>query len=369
MIKEGHKALGKLFFFEKKIIFFSTIAILFLLLLIFILKFYVELLPFIFGAALAYLLAPIAVFFENLVKNKTLAVFISLFIGLSIILLFLAIIMPILLQQLHIVYKNLVAINLTTINAAFHKFSLFDSLPEYLVNVLQNSATEIPQRIAIMMSIFFEHFISYTGHIAVEIVLIFTIAPFTAFYLLRDRLYFKEKIIEFIPLQYRVKILNIVLIIDSVFVNFILGQLWISCILTAYFIVCFFIFEFHAYIGIGLIMGLLSLIPYAGSFVIIILSFLLVISKFSFFASLFIIAVIGGLPQLLDIMVLRPKLMGNRLGLYPVLTVLSIIVSASLLGFIGMFFAIPLTVLLMMIIRLLFTKYKAVFITQNGEKL
>lgn len=323
--------------------------------------------PFLFGAVLAYCLSPVLRYLKLIVKSDVICIVLSLLIALCIMILFFGIITPVLLEQFHTLYSNVMEINHKISTGLLNKFAFFDVLPEYIQSAVRNAINEIPISLSIWVSKSFESWVWYTSHTAIKVLLVCSVSPFTAFYLLRDKQQIQNNVTALIPQRYQALLNSIAYAIDYVFVNFIRGQMLISGILTIYFIVCCAVFCFHAPIGLGIIMGLFSLIPYAGAVIIFMLVLVLALVKFSFYTSIFVITVIVGLSQLLDIFLLRPKFMGEKLGLHPVFTVMSILVSASLFGLIGMFLAIPLTVLLMMVIKLLVNKYKLSFLTINEQ--
>lgn len=320
------------------------------------------LLPFCIGGVLAYLLTPLMAFFRRFLQNSTCCVLLSLFITICGMTLFVCFVTPVLLEQFRAIYQSISSSSQKIESRLLAEFFSVERMPEYVQNMIHNMVNEIPLLISTWASNIFENSVSYISHTAIDFILIISVAPFTAFYLMRDGKAIGAQLAALIPEQYKRLMLKIVYAIDYVFVNFMRGQLLISSTLTVYFIICFFVMGFHTAIGLGIIMGCLSLIPYAGVVAMVISCFLLCLLKFSLYTAVLIVAVVVGFSQTLDIFVLRPKLMGEKLGLHPVITVMSIIVSANLFGVVGMFLAIPLTVLLMMAIKPLVSRYKLLFV-------
>ena len=55
--------------------------------------------------------------------------------------------------------------------------------------------------------------------------------------------------------------------------------------------------------------------------------------------------------------ILTPKLIGNRIGLHPVIVIFSIVASGQLFGFFGILLAIPIAAILSVLVRFIYDKY------------
>ena len=97
-------------------------------------------------------------------------------------------------------------------------------------------------------------------------------------------------------------------------------------------------------------MGLLNLIPYMQTLGFVPMIFLSLMKAADTGQSFWLIFGLGALVvlvvQLIQDMVLVPKIMGSAMGLNPAVILLSLSVWGSLLGFIGLIIALPLTTLL-----------------------
>ena len=74
-----------------------------------------------------------------------------------------------------------------------------------------------------------------------------------------------------------------------------------------------------------------------------IISILLTFLQFYDYIHLLYIIFIFTSGQLLESYILTPKIIGKKLGIHPVIIILSIILFGSIFGIFGVFFAIPLT--------------------------
>jgi predicted PurR-regulated permease PerM len=320
------------------------------------------LLPFIIGVVLAYLMAPMTKYLERITNNHTFSAILSVSIACGIIFASFALIVPVFVSQLYVLYRNMVAIDPKMVQNWLSAFNFFHELPLYSQKILNDIFNSIPQQAARFLALFLESLVSYTGKAALELLLIIIISPFTAFYLLRDRKNIENALLKLVPSKYTGVIFSIVKAIDFVFTNFIRGQLLVAFILTIYHIILFLALGFEAPIGLGIIVGLCALVPYVGTIISFVFILLLSFAQFSSHWTILFVLIGLSIAQICDMLFLRPKFVGQKLGLHPILAIMSIIISASVFGIIGMFLAIPLTVLIVTFIRFLLDQYQLCFV-------
>ncbi len=127
------------------------------------------------------------------------------------------------------------------------------------------------------------------------------------------------------------------------------GQALVALLVGILFSIGFLIIDFPLAIGLGLFIGLLNLVPYlqiVGFIPTILLALLKAANTgenfwFILLCALLVFAVV----QLIQDMVLVPRIMGKLMGLNPAIILLSLSVWGSLLGIIGLIIALPLTTL------------------------
>lgn len=143
-----------------------------------------------------------------------------------------------------------------------------------------------------------------------------------------------------------------VMYLSQVFVDYVTaffrGQLIIALIMGLLMAVGFTVIGLEAAIYFGLALGLLNIVPYLG-FIVGVVS----VVPIAYFQPdgggqlvLLVLAVIAA-TQLVESLVLTPKIMADRSGLHPALVVISILFWGTVLGgVIGMILAVPLTAFL-----------------------
>ncbi len=73
------------------------------------------------------------------------------------------------------------------------------------------------------------------------------------------------------------------------------------------------------------------------------------------------LAVIAGTfltAQLLEGLVITPRVVGHRVGLTPVAVIIAILAFAELFGFLGVLLAVPTTAVLKVVLQVLLTRYR-----------
>ena len=127
---------------------------------------------------------------------------------------------------------------------------------------------------------------------------------------------------------------------------FVRGQIKVCLALSVLYTIGLLIIGIDLAIPIGIISGLLFIIPYLGPVVGLFLSCLLALINFGISWHIIGVLAVFGLSQMLEGYILTPKLIGDSVGLSPLVVMISLLVGASLLGIWGMFLAIPVTAVL-----------------------
>ncbi|MGN0233865.1 MAG: AI-2E family transporter [Bacteroidaceae bacterium] len=129
------------------------------------------------------------------------------------------------------------------------------------------------------------------------------------------------------------------------------GQALIALCVGILFSIGFLIIDFPMAIGLGLFIGLLNLVPYLQTIGFVPTLLLAFIKSQETGQNFWIIAacalVVFAVVQAIQDLVLTPRIMGHAMGLNPAVILLSLSVWGSLLGFIGLIIALPLTTLLL----------------------
>ncbi len=175
--------------------------------------------------------------------------------------------------------------------------------------------------------------------------------PFLTFYILKDFDNLKNLIKDIFPKHSREKVSEYYQKIDDLLGSFIRGQLIVSVIhgIIVYIFLSMLGVKFAIFLGsLGI---LLNIIPYFGLLVEITLA--VIVSLFSgdpgFQIPLVVLIYLA--LNLLETSFIIPKIVGNRIGLHPVLLILSLFVFSYFFGIIGMLIALPTMSIILLFFR------------------
>lgn len=134
------------------------------------------------------------------------------------------------------------------------------------------------------------------------------------------------------------------------------GQALIALIVGVLFSIGFSIVGLPMAVGLGMFIGLLNLVPYLQTLGIVPATLLILLrcsqTGDNFWLLLLYCAIVFLVVQGIQDIVLTPRIMGHIMGLRPAIILLSLSIWGSLLGFIGLIIALPLTTLLISYYRL-----------------
>ena len=169
------------------------------------------------------------------------------------------------------------------------------------------------------------------------------------FFILLDYEKLSEGWINLIPSEKRPFFQGLAEDVEHGMNSYFRGQSLIALIVGILFSIGFLIIDFPLAIGLGLFIGLLNLVPYL-QLIGLIPTIALALMKSletgqSFWIIILMALAVFAVVQTIQDMYLTPRIMGKVMGLNPAVILLSLSVWGSLLGFIGLIIALPLTTL------------------------
>ena len=133
--------------------------------------------------------------------------------------------------------------------------------------------------------------------------------------------------------------------------NYLRGQGTVALIMGILFCIGFTIIDFPMAIGLGILIGILDMVPYLHTLALVPTIFLSLLKAAdtgqNFWLILLSAVAVFCIVQVIIDMIVTPKVMQHAMGLNPAILLLSLSVWGALLGFIGLIIALPLTTLLM----------------------
>jgi len=176
-----------------------------------------------------------------------------------------------------------------------------------------------------------------------------TLLPIFTFYLLRDWDLHKERLLGFVPMRLQPQLLVTAHEVDQRLNAFVRGQLTICFVLALLYTVGLWGVGLELALPIGLISGAMFVVPYLGTAIGMGVGCLLALINFGF--DWHVLGVVGvfAVAQVIEGWILTPYIVGDKVGLPPLVVMISIIVGGSLLGIWGIALAIPITAVLSVI--------------------
>ena len=312
--------------------------------------------PFIAAALLAYMGDPLADRLQKLKMPRTLAVFTVFLITFLVLALLLLLLGPLVKTQVG---------------------ALFQALPDiahqveqvWLPTILQWMNVESGENVGIgaFLARYSELVGSWSGTILLSVgksggalaaaVLSLFLIPILTFYMLRDWDTIMLHLSALIPVSQRATILELARETDSVLSAFLRGQVLVMFALAIIYSAGLGLVGLKFAIAIGVVSGLVSFIPYLGFvFGITLAGLTVALEPDPFWQMIGVIATFT-VAQLIEGSFLTPKLVGDRIGLHPVLVIFAVIAGGQLFGFFGILLALPAAAVLSVLIRFAYNRY------------
>jgi predicted PurR-regulated permease PerM len=194
------------------------------------------------------------------------------------------------------------------------------------------------------------------GALAAAVLSLFLV-PILTFYLLRDWDTILGHLAALIPSSQRETVVGLARETDEVLGAFLRGQLLVMIALAIIYSVGLGLVGLKFAIAIGVVAGLVSFVPYLGFIFGIALASLTVVLEPDPLWRLVGVVATFAVGQLLEGSVLTPKLVGDRIGLHPVLIIFAVAAGGQLFGFFGVLLALPAAAVLSVMVRFAYHRY------------
>jgi len=175
--------------------------------------------------------------------------------------------------------------------------------------------------------------------------------PIVTFYLLRDWDDLVGWIRSVIPPRMLPRLSLIAGETDQVLGAFIRGQLSVMAGLTLFYWVALWLIGLDLWLIVGLIIGLISFVPYLGAIVGVLTATIAMLVQTHDPTTLIWLAVVFGIGQFLESNVLTPWLVGDQIGLHAVAVMFAVMAGGQLFGFIGVLLALPVAAVIAVLLR------------------
>ncbi|MFT5592763.1 MAG: putative PurR-regulated permease PerM [Oceanicoccus sp.] len=317
------------------------------------------LMPFVVGALLAYLGDPVADRLEARGLSRTLSVVVCFIVLTLIFVGALIVLVPLVLHQLKVVYAQIPLVFewfklvaqpwlIETLALEADVFNV-DHIREQIISQWGN-AQDVLASVLTKVTSSAGAFISFLVNL--------TLVPVVGFYLLRDWDILMAKLLKLVPVRYQGTSSKLGQECNEVVGAFLRGQLWVMAALALIYGIGLWIVGLKLALLVALIAGLASIVPYMGFAIGILAAMAAGYFQFGLDWPLFFILIVFGVGQVIESVVLTPILVGDKIGLHPVAVIFAIMAGGQLFGFIGVILALPVSAIIVVLLRHIHEIYK-----------
>lgn len=168
------------------------------------------------------------------------------------------------------------------------------------------------------------------------------IVPVFALYLLIDFDRIVSKVEQLIPRRFVSGIGEVARQIHKTLSGYVRGQLTANIVLAALYATGLRIVDIRLAVPIGVLTGMLAFVPYVGFAMGVLLALAMAILDWQGPGTVLGVVVVMGGVQIIDGMVITPRIVGRSVGLAPLEVILTMMAAGSLFGFLGVLLAVPL---------------------------
>ncbi|MCC7320468.1 MAG: AI-2E family transporter [Rubellimicrobium sp.] len=313
------------------------------------------LLPFVLGAALAYVLDPLAGRLARLGMGRVAAVTLIAVVTVLLLVLATVALVPLLLAQARGIVEAAPGI------AQKVQSWLTTQFPDALDadSAVRAQIEKIGESIRAQGGALLQAtFSSAMG--LLNTLMLLLVAPVVAFYLLLDWPLMVARIDALLPRDHAPAIRATLRQIDRTLASFMRGQALVCLILGIYYAGALMLAGLEFGLVIGAVTGLVSFIPYVGAGLggVLAIGFALV-QFWGDWTAIGIVVAIFAFGQFVEGNVLSPRLVGGSVGLHPVWLILALSVMGGLFGFVGMLVAVPVSAVIGVLARIAVERYRA----------
>lgn len=308
--------------------------------------------PFFIAALLAYMGDPLVDRLEKLRMPRTLAVvvvFVGLFLLLSVLVL---LVVPALEQQI---------------------VSLISSVPRYIEWFQVTVLPRIQERFQFTQTFFDferiqqafqEHWqkvggfaativgsVSRSGIAIIGVLVNLVLIPVVTFYLLRDWDFMIAKLQNLLPRHIEPTVSRLAVESNEMVGAFLRGQLLVMLGLATIYSLGLWMIGLDFAFLIGILSGLVSFVPYLGFIIGITIAGVVAAVQFQDVMHVLMVGGVFTVGQMAESMLLTPLLVGDRIGLHPVMVIFAVMAGGQLFGFLGILLALPAAAVFMVLLR------------------
>jgi sporulation integral membrane protein YtvI len=316
--------------------------------------------PFVAAFVIAYLLSPIVAALDERGVPRGLSAFVLILLALMAVAAALLMIVPPVIGQITKLVASLnylpgqMEASLEKVNAWLSSLEDYEPSP-YAKPIIDNLILRAQDVFAAL----FERalaFVTSLSQLATHIVNII-ITPIFTFYLLRDMPKIKRWVRGRVPRRFLDEAVETYQEIDRVLAGFIRGQFIVSTTEATFIAVGLTVIGVDYALLLGIFAGFANMVPYVGTYIGGIPALIVILLGPDPGRRLVFALILYVVVNLFDGYILAPRIVGRRVGLHPVVTMIAMLVGAKFFGVVGFLAAVPVTATLKILARKLERRY------------
>jgi predicted PurR-regulated permease PerM len=300
--------------------------------------------PVLFALLLAYFLDPLVDHFERMRIPRALGIVIILFAALSLLTLFVILVVPQLVRDVYELARAL-SVGLFRLLSAVRPWLVAHNVPvpDTVAAALDQIGNNVLSMASSALAPVGDVLLAAIGGTATALGSLSNalFVPVFSFYFLHDFDRIKARAPELLPVSIRPSVVAMATQVDHVLGEFMRGQLTVMAILAGLYAFGYWIIGVPLAVPIGVLAGVLSFVPYVGSTLALVFGLLMVTLHWTSATQLLGVVLVYAAIQLLESLVITPRIVGGKLGLSPVWVLFALLAFGRLFGFVGVMLALP----------------------------
>ncbi|PWT98168.1 MAG: AI-2E family transporter [Bacteroidetes bacterium] len=172
-------------------------------------------------------------------------------------------------------------------------------------------------------------------------IMLIVLLPIYTFLMLYYRDMIKKFLVSVFESRHEEKVREVLRESRSIIQNYMIGLMIETASVAALNSLGFIILGIQYPIFLGVLAAILNLIPYIGGLIAVVFCMLVTVTNTDEISMVIWVAVVLGIVQLIDNNFLMPKIVGSKVKLNALMTIVAVLIGGALCGVSGMFLAIP----------------------------
>lgn len=181
-------------------------------------------------------------------------------------------------------------------------------------------------------------------------------APFILFFMLKDGHQLRPYITKFAPEKWQPSFSKLLYDINYAVASYVRGQITVAFWVGVMFSLGYILIGLPYGLALAILAGFMNLIPYFGTPLAMIP--VIVISIMTSGSMLIKVLIVFAIEQTIESRILSPWVMGNKMEMHPITTILLLIGASSVWGLWGVVFGIPIYAILKIIVSRVYNYYR-----------